>query len=281
MSSTTVRFLNGDLVTYPYAGIARDHLINAICETMSSSPIQTIHPLQVALIREVGDDILSALIFPRKRVSVHEFNHILYTKKIDWTSLDLEEMTNESVIGHLLSLPVDEIPNRLFANPNNMVVDFLDRSGIFRLDQTEVEIEEWFRDNVHILSERGRHILSNPSERIVDVLDKISPELLMDQYREWRDNQGNGAEANDPVFFQLTALILGHPLSTEEMIATILANNDYMPYTEKVEKRTEERTWRYLCDVRHRPEAKSHPEFLTTLTELLCDLQYADCDVIF
>jgi hypothetical protein len=273
MTSTTVRFLNGDLVTYPYAGNARDHLINAICETMSSSPI---HPLQVALIRDDerkdGDNnILNAVIFPRKRVSLHEFNHILYTKKIDWTALDLEEMTNESVIGHLLSLPVDEIPNRVFANPNNMVVDFLDRSGIFRLDQTEAEIEQWFRDK------RGRHILSNPSERIVDVLDKISPELLMEQYR---DNQGN---ANDPLFFQLTALILGHPLVTEEMIATILANNDYMPCIEKekVEKRTEERTWRYLCDVRHRPEAKSHPEFLTTLTELLCDLQYADCEVVF
>ena len=287
---TTVRFLNGDLVTYPYASDARDDLIDAICDTLS------IHPLQVALCQG-GDDrgsdekedkdnnVLNALIFPKKRVSLYEFRHIIRDasdasdaserKDINWEALDLEQMTNESVIGHLLSLPVGEIPHRLFANPHPIVVDFLHSSGIFRLDQTAAEIDEWFTTK---FASNSLCIFLNPSDPIQDVLEKINPDALFQKYGEWV--RGAPIVNREVILANMADLILTHPLATEEMTTTVIGHHRHKPFQYTPLPNTE-KTWRYLCDVRHHPECKSHPDFLTTLTELLCDLQYTDAEVVF
>lgn len=270
---TTVRFLNGDLVMFPYPSNAHDDLIDAICEMMSTTSPTPLHPLQVALCsderedrEEKKNDVLTALIFPKKRVSLHEFPRISDTKVDfeDFEALDLETMTNESVIGHLLSQPITDIPHRLFANPHPLVVDFLHSSGIFRLDQTD----EWFRVNMQSNNRNGHDIFSNLADRVANVFDKIDPELLMEEYILWKRRGAKSAE----VFFALTAQIMTHPRVTEEMICVIA--DDYVPHRKSSKEDSDsEKIWRY---VRHRPEIKSH-----TLTELLCDLQYTDVEVVF
>jgi hypothetical protein len=276
MTSTTVRFLNGDLVTYPY--ISPEWVIEAICETYPTA----IHPLQVYLYRDCENDqkvdhthrVVNAIIFPKKRVALDEFQHLLSDTSVNWKALDLDTMTNESVIAHLLTQNLDDIPPQLFANPHPLVVDFLHTSGIFRLDQTETEVNEWFNAE----SERTRYIFSNPSDRISEVFDKVGPPSLFQKYQTWIEHNH---EVDDHLLWMLGGMILTHPLSTKEMMEVVVQDIQEHPLPHQPKHPDCEVTWKFLSDNRHHPEIKSHREFLVTLTELLCDLQYADCDVVF
>jgi hypothetical protein len=216
-NSTTVRFLNGDLITYPDTSYDNpEELIEAICETYPTP----IHPLQVELYRDdvkEKENHINALIFPKKRIVVGELDHIfknVIVRGSDYEDLDLDKMTNESVIRYILSLPISDIPNRIFTNPSDIVVDFLHSSGIFRLDQTPEEINEWFRLNIDL--ERGFHIFSNPSDRIVDLLVNIDVDSLFEKYQTWVHVRNTSNTSNILSLFSVMAsTIANHSLVTE------------------------------------------------------------------
>lgn len=286
---TTVRFLNGDLITYPSSN--PEELIEAICKTYPTP----IHRLQVTLCRDEDikdhkdhNNIVNALIFPKKRVVLREFQHIFRNDKnkniVNWEEdlygmndikvFDFGRMTNESIIQHILSLPNKEIPNQIFSNPSDVVVDFIANNLINNKDIKD--INDWFISNID--SERGRYIFSNPSDRIVDLMADINVDSLFEKYIENIEN--NEYE------YTLSAMadcILAHPQVTEEMIVKVtdvmipglnlsLFHNDH---NEKEEKNM----LRFLCEFRHIKNI--HPEFLITLTELLIALQYCDCEIVF
>ena len=274
---TTVRFLNGDLIIYPCPDTDPEELINAICDTYPTPIHAPIHPLQVALYKgDEKDDIMNAIIFPKKRVVLNEFHHVFKKNDniINWDALDLygtrafdlEGMTNESIIRHILSHPC--IPNRIFANPSDIVVDFIVNQEI-----NNQEINEWFISNIE--SERGRYIFSNPSDRIIDIMANINVNSLFEKYQTWSHN----THEYDYTFSTMAECILDHPLATEEMIATV--TDHAMPELNYKIIKDEKNTLRFLSEFRHYKYGKLHPEFLITLTELLSSLQYADCEIVF
>lgn len=246
----TVRFLNGDLVTYDTydTNDTNDTLIDAICDSYPTP----IHPFQVCLCEDEEKEMINVLIFPQKRVVVKEFRHIIADFRLTLHDLELEKITNESLLSHILrNTPVEELPSRIFSNPHPLVVDFLHTSGIFRHDQSVDELDQWIHDhcNIQNIQNNQNHrvfnqVLHNPADQIVDILLRSSQfrddtralirlasnknprvaDCLFERYRAWM--------TNNYALLTITNLIMLHPFSTEEMIQTVSCYlPDYLIYS--------------------------------------------------
>lgn len=241
MSSTAVRFLNGDLVSYD---VPRSKLVDVIC---TSYPVP-IHPLQVVLVTttDPGDPI-NVLILPKKQVRISDYSNVLKTVSTEsflvaFSRLDVSSITNASILAHALTtIPLSLLPVHLWRNPHPSVVDTIE-SHFFSRGEHDIQgiLARATGRNKCLVQLVCANVLSNPSDRVVERL-VCSPsytnascsvwmcnphpkmtELMYGEFQQSLNEKGADAELTRALMTE----VIEHPGVTPDMVQRIV---DVMP----------------------------------------------------
>lgn len=183
--TTTVRFLNGDLVTY-------DVPHNQIIQTICAHHPTPIHPFQL-VVSEEEEKIMNVLILPRKRVTLDDYNHIRKHKQHlfydAFCLLKTSSLTNESILSYAFAnIPLPKLPVELWKNPHPLVVDAIEQYYLRTPEDVSEAVKRALDTTAcSVFREICVCILHNPSDRMMDRL-MACPEYVNASCSLWMVN---------------------------------------------------------------------------------------------